>query len=86
MVVLLLLPGCNSDTKAQEYRQIGSELTAKRSRMQQMSDYDYVANWQTKQYWPNEQRYVDAIPSAYRVYIQDKRTLDDFKGYTEGPR
>ncbi len=49
------------------------------------SDYMFVADSRRQLYWPNESRYVSAIPVGDRVWIKDAKTLSKFKGYKPGP-
>lgn len=67
-----------------QFQQLGSELGAKHASATRVADYRYVADMQRKLYWPNEQRYVDAIPKENRVYILDDETLQQFAGYKPG--
>lgn len=48
--------------------------------------YKYVADFETKKYWPNREPYTGRIPDGRRVYILDDATLSEFKGYTPGRR
>jgi hypothetical protein len=47
--------------------------------------YMYVVDVETMLYWPNQAKYVDAIPAERRVYVKDAETMAQFKGYEPGP-
>ena len=68
-----------------QFQEIGQEMQGRLQEGTIPASYDYVADYQTKQYWPNEAKYVNAIPEQRRVYILDKETLTEFKGYEAGP-
>lgn len=84
VLVLLTTAGSCGDGGGQ-YRELGEGLSGKVSEGTVPGSYMYVADMQTKHYWPNKPKYVDAIPKNNRVYIKDAETLAEFKGYTPGP-
>jgi hypothetical protein len=69
-----------------QFQQLGSELGAKHAAATRVADYRYVADMYSKLYWPNEPRYVEAIPKENRVYILDSDTLKQFAGYKPGSK
>jgi hypothetical protein len=75
----------DSSQEGGQFRQLGESLGNRSGRVT-TSDYAFVANSRTRQYWPNQPRYVNAIPANDRVWILDQETLRDFKGYRPGPR
>ncbi|GEM_PF-3036457 len=85
LVLVLLTTAGSCGTDGGQYRELGEGLGGKVSEGTVPGSYMYVADMQTKQYWPNKSKYVDAIPSKRRVYIKDAETLAEFKGYTPGP-
>jgi hypothetical protein len=68
-----------------QFRQAGEEMGQLVGEGTVPGSYMYVADVQTKLYWPNRKKYADAIPSDRRVYIKDAETLKEFKGYKAGP-
>jgi hypothetical protein len=83
--VLWMAFGYDWSNEGGQYQQLGEQLANRRGGVNQ-SQYKYVANSRTSQYWPNQQRYVDAIPSGDRVFILDDEALSEFRGYRPGPR
>ncbi len=75
----------DSSQEGGQFRQLGQQLGERRGGVNQ-SQYKYVANFRTKQYWPNQATYVSRIPAAERVFILDSAALADFRGYRPGPR
>ena len=87
LVVLgwMLLSSIPKVQQGGQYREIGVELGQRVQRTGRIPyNYKYIADYQTKLYWPNEEQYVNRIPKERRVYILDDDTLSQFKGYKRG--
>lgn len=69
-----------------QYAQLGEALGERATQNSAVRDFKYVADSGKELYWPNQDRYVNAIPAANRVWIKDDETLGQFKGYKAGPR
>lgn len=69
-----------------QYAQLGEALGERAMQNAAVREFKYVADSRRALYWPNEERYVEAIPQASRVWIRDDETLAEFKGYKPGPR
>lgn len=69
----------------EQYQQFNQELQRVQQDVRLPGEYEYVADMETRLYWPYEKKYVDAIPRERRVYILDAGTLEQFKGYKPGP-
>jgi hypothetical protein len=68
-----------------QYRQIGVELGQRVKKTGRIPySYAYIADMQTKEYWPNQEPYISRIPKGRRIYILDDATLKQFKGYQRG--
>lgn len=85
LVLVLLTTAGSCGSSGSQYRELGEGLGGKVSEGNVPGSYLYVADMETKHYWPNKAKYVDAIPKKRRVYIKDAETLAEFKGYTPGP-
>jgi len=72
---------CSGD----QYREMGQKMGEQVQQSGIPQSYMYVADVETKQYWPNQEKYEKAIPDSRRVYILDQETVDGFKGYEPGP-
>ena len=87
LIAYMLIRTAQVDTQLNnQFQQLGSELGAQHAGATRVADYRYVADMQSKLYWPNEPQYVQAIPQANRVYILDDDTLKQFAGYKPGSR
>lgn len=69
-----------------QYAELGQALGQRATQNATVRSFKYVADSQRGLYWPNQDRYVEAIPSANRVWIKNDETLAEFKGYKPGPR
>jgi hypothetical protein len=83
-VLLWMLFAVIPNKPSDQISNIGVELGQRAHEAVQAQDYAYVADYSTKQYWPNREPYVNRIPHEHRVYILDAEALKGFKGYTRG--
>jgi len=74
MLALRMGPG-----KGGQFEQLGQKLGEGPSR-----SYKYVADGSRQLYWPNDTKYVNAIPEADRLYIHDDNDLASFTNYKAG--
>ncbi len=81
-MLFAMLPG----TQGSQISDIGVELGQRAHQAVNVArDYAFVADYTTKQYWPNREPYIGRIEREHRVYILDAAALEEFKGYTRGP-
>lgn len=84
LLVALLVYGAQCGGGGQ-YRSIGEKMQTELQSGRIPGSYMYVADHETKLYWPNQPRYAEKIPANRRVYILDGESLAEFKGYKPGP-
>jgi hypothetical protein len=76
LAVLLLRAGPG---RSGQFGELGSKLAQGPAR-----SYKYVADFKRQLYWPNDQKYVEAIPKANRMYIHDDADLAGYSNYKPG--
>jgi hypothetical protein len=85
LVLVAFATASSCGNQGGQYREMGDTLGTMSQEGNAPASYAYVGDMTTQQYWPNLPQYVDAIPSANRVYILDAESLKEFKGYKPGP-
>lgn len=85
LVLVVFATASSCENQGGQYREMGEKLGTMSQEGTAPGSYAYVADMTTCQYWPNLPQYVDAIPSANRVYIKDVAALKEFKEYKPGP-
>ena len=75
-----------SSCRGGEFHQtLGSKLDADANIARTTSGHKYVADRDTKLYWPNKPKYLNKIPKGSRVWILNDTSLTKYKSFKPGP-
>jgi hypothetical protein len=85
LVLVGLTTAGSCESQGGQYREMGEKLGTMSQEGSVPGSYAYVADMVQKLYWPNQDKYINAIPSENRVYIKDAAALAEFKEYKPGP-
>ena len=85
LVTLLVMFGGQCASGGGQYAQIGEQMQGELKSGRIPQSYKYIADMDTKQYWPNKPKYELRIPPNRQVWILNDEQLAKFKGYEPGP-